>query len=155
MSTAIHQKVEIMRRGEDPFVLAKLPSGWVCLAESQPMAPFGLPGAYCVLFSDPVVSDLNALSLEKRAQWGIDLAKVGDALIKVCGAVRANYEIWGNQDPALHAHITPRFSSETEARRMLPPRQAYDWNAGVKVDFSSVEVQNLVGKLKTELTARG
>lgn len=113
----------------------------------------GLPGAYCILFSDPVVSDLNALSRESRAQWGVDIACVGDALIKVCGAARVNYEIWGNLDPALHVHITPRFMAEAPDQRVLPPRQAYDWNAGPATDLASSIVKEMMAKLRAQFRA--
>lgn len=151
--TAIHRKVEACERGEYPFAIAKLPSGWVCLAESQPMTDGdGQPLiGYCILFSNPVVADLNALSIERRAQWGIDCARVGDALIKVCGAMRVNYETWGNLDPALHTHITPRFSAEASEKRVLPPRQAYDWTSGLATDLTSATVQQLITRLMAEL----
>jgi diadenosine tetraphosphate (Ap4A) HIT family hydrolase len=42
------------------------------------------------------------------------MARVGDALIRVCGAQRINYAVMGNSDPVLHAHITPRYADEPE-----------------------------------------
>ena len=148
MSTPIHRKVELCERGEYPFAIAKLKSGWVCLGESQPLR------GYCVIFSDPVVSDMNALSFEARAQWGVDCARVGDALIKLLGAIRINYETWGNQDPALHTHISPRFQNEPADRRTLPPRQAYDWSKPV-ADSADPQVAKLIADLRRELAASG
>lgn len=81
-----------------------------------------------MLFADPIVESFNHLSEPKRAQYGIDMARVGDALLKVAGAYRINYETWGNLDPALHTHIVPRFQSEPDQQRVMPPRQAYEWS---------------------------
>ncbi len=146
MITPIHRKVALCEKGEYPFAIAKLPSGWVVLGETQPLR------GYCLIFSNPVVSDLNALSLEARAQWGVDCAKVGDALIKVLGAVRANYETWGNQDPALHTHISPRFSDEPADRRTLPPRQAYDWSKPL-ANPAEPATAALIAALRAELSS--
>ena len=145
MSTPIHRKVALCESGEYPYAIAKLPSGWVVLGETQPLR------GYCLLFSNPVVTDLNALSTTARAQWGLDCARVGDALIKVLGAVRANYETWGNQDPALHTHISPRFSDEPPDKRALPPRQAYDWSQPTTDPFAP-EIKKLIAALQTELS---
>lgn len=153
MSTPIHRKVALAEKGEYPFAIAKLPSGWVCLGETQPVHDASgkmLPG-YCLLFSDPVVADMNALSHDARAQWGIDCARVGDALINVLGALRVNYETWGNLDPALHTHITPRFRSEPEDKRTLQPRQAYDWSKPA-IDVSSAAIQDLISRLRKALS---
>jgi diadenosine tetraphosphate (Ap4A) HIT family hydrolase len=76
------------------------------------------------------LKDLNALNDARRAQYCLDMSYIGDALLEVCGAYRINYETWGNLDPALHTHIVPRFMSEADHLRVLPPRQAYDWNNG-------------------------
>jgi len=49
------------------------------------------------------------------------MAMIGDALLEVTGAYRINYAILGNTDPALHAHIIPRYLGEPEAfRKGLP-----------------------------------
>jgi diadenosine tetraphosphate (Ap4A) HIT family hydrolase len=49
------------------------------------------------------------------------MVAIGDALLEVTDAFRINYAILGNSDPALHAHIVPRYRSEPDAsRRDLP-----------------------------------
>src|SRR5260221_4198698 len=56
------------------------------------------------------------------------MAMVGDALLATTQALRINYAIYGNVDPALHAHIFPRHATEPEATRTAQP-WALDWNA--------------------------
>ena len=86
-----------------------------------------LPG-YCLLLPDPVVPHLNALEADARAQFLFDMALVGDVLLVITAAARINYAIYGNVDPALHAHIFPRDSAEPESTRTAQP-WALDWNA--------------------------
>ena len=115
----IEQRVEAARRGENPYVIARLPSGWLVIGDHQP-----LPG-YCVLLADPVVESLNALPEPERARYCLDMARVGDALLAVTGAYRVNYETWCNLAPSLHTHITPRYASEPGWRRRMIPTRAY------------------------------
>lgn len=115
MPTAIHARVRAAQAGEILSVICRMPSGWAVMGDSQ------LLRGYCLLLADPVVPDLNALSGAGRAQFLSDMATIGDALLEVTDAVRCNYEILGNQDPALHAHIFPRFITEPEEFRTVPP----------------------------------
>lgn len=92
-----------------PGLICKMDSGWLVLADMQYLR------AYCILMADPVVSSINDLSIEKRAEFLQDMAIAGDALLKVTGAYRINYAIMGNSDPFLHAHIVPRYSDEPVA----------------------------------------
>ena len=46
--------------------------------------------------------------------------------ISTTGALRINYAIFGNLEPALHAHVHPRYADEPEAMRTNNPF-AYDW----------------------------
>jgi diadenosine tetraphosphate (Ap4A) HIT family hydrolase len=121
-ASTIHVLVERCRAGQLPALIAKLPSGWVVMGERQV-----LPG-YCLLLPDPVVPHLNALQADVRAQFLFDMALVGDVLLAVTAAARINYAIYGNVDPALHAHIFPRDSAEPEDTRTAQP-WALDWNA--------------------------
>lgn len=43
-----------------------------------------------------------------RSGWAV----IGDALLDVTKAHRINYEILGNSEPELHAHIFPRYEDE-------------------------------------------
>ncbi len=114
MSTLIHQRVEAARAGDNPTVICRMPSGWAVLSDVQFLR------GYSLLLSDPVAPDLNALDRHQRAQYLLDMAAIGDALLEVTGAFRINYEILGNLDPALHAHIIPRYMTEPEDLREGP-----------------------------------
>ncbi|HEX8029418.1 MAG TPA: HIT domain-containing protein [Vicinamibacterales bacterium] len=126
MPTAIHRQVEAARRGELARVVARMASGWAVLGDPQ------ITDGYCLLLPDPVVSDLNALTGDKRRQFLADMARLGDAVLSVTGAERINYEILGNVEPALHAHIIPRHTSEVPDLRKQPV-WLHDWSAAVPV----------------------
>ena len=123
----IAERVAAARAGTNPTVIARVPSGWVCIGDVQ-----FLPG-YCVLLADPVVPSLNDLSPDARAVFLADMARVGDALLKLTDATRINYEILGNSEPELHAHIFPRYASEPEERRRMPV-WFYDWAGAERFD---------------------
>ena len=114
MSTLIHQRVEMAREGRNPTVICRVPSGWAVLGDTQ------ITPGYAILLSDPVVPDLNDLSLEDRGVYLRDMSIIGDALLEVTGAALINYEILGNTDRALHAHIVPRYIEEPDEQRRKP-----------------------------------
>lgn len=127
--TAIHRRVAALNEGREPTVVARLRSGWVVLGDPQVLS------GYCLLLPDPVCADLNSLDEEGRAQFLSDMAAVGDALLAVTGAKRCNYAIFGNLEPALHAHIFPRYADEPQALATAIP-WAYDWSAAPPFDAS-------------------
>ena len=120
--TLIHRMVAQCRAAEHAPAVAQVPSGWVVLGERQVLS------GYCLLLPDPVAPDLNALKVSARGRFLADMAMVGDALIEVLKAVRINYAIYGNLDPALHAHLFPRRRSEPDATRTAQP-WALDWGS--------------------------
>ena len=138
MSTLIHRRVEDARQGLNPTVICRVQSGWIVLGDVQ-----FLPG-YSLLLPDPVVPDLNALTMEGRIAFLQDMTILGDALLEITGAARINYEILGNREAALHAHVFPRFSTEPEEKRRKPV-WFYDWKSGPP--FDSTQHQPLMSKL--------
>lgn len=114
MSTLIHQRVNAARENKNPTVICKMYSGWAVLGDRQ-----FIPG-YTLLLPDPVVADLNQLTSSQRTNFLNDMALIGDALLEHTNSYRINYEILGNSEPALHAHIFPRYMSEPEQSRKLP-----------------------------------
>ena len=144
--TAIHTQVVAAREGRDPRVIARLFSGWAVFGEQQ------FVRGYTLLLPDPVVPNLNALGARERIAFLSDMSRLGDALLKVTGAVRINYAMFGNQEPALHAHVIPRYADEPDALRAAQP-WAYDWSAAPRFERSAF--QELASSLLRELTRLG
>jgi diadenosine tetraphosphate (Ap4A) HIT family hydrolase len=128
--TAIHRQVEAARSGTLERVIARMSSGWAVLGDPQ------ITRGYCLLLPDPVVTDLNALNGDIRRQFLEDMASLGDAVLHVTAAERINYEILGNVEAALHAHIIPRHTNEAPEQRKQPV-WLHDWSAAVPFDVDA------------------
>src|ERR1700735_1466278 len=144
--TAIHQQVAAAREGKDPRVVARLFSGWVTFGERQ------FVRGYVLLLPDPVVPTLDALGAQERGQFLLDMARLGDALLNVTNALRINYAILGNLEPALHAHVIPRYAEEPEELRTSHP-WAHDWQAAPLFDRTAYA--QFSESLRNELTRMG
>jgi diadenosine tetraphosphate (Ap4A) HIT family hydrolase len=144
--TPIHAQVAAAREGRSPRVIARLYSGWAVFGERQ------FVRGYALLLPDPVVPDLNALGVLERSAFLTDMARLGDALLKASGAVRINYAMFGNEQPALHAHVIPRYADEPEALRAQHP-WTYDWKAAPV--FERAAYQELADSLLRELERLG
>jgi diadenosine tetraphosphate (Ap4A) HIT family hydrolase len=125
--TAIHRQVELCRAGKDPAAIARMPSGWAVMGRRQVLR------GYCLLLPDPVVPHLNALEAAARDRFMADLGRLGDATLAVTGALRINYAIFGNLEPALHGHVLPRYADEPAEMRTANP-WAYDWSLAPEFD---------------------
>jgi len=145
--TLIHENVALARENRNPTVICKMHSGWAVLGDSQ-----FLPG-YCLLLADPVVPSLNKMGLAQRSHFMNDMALIGDALLECTDAYRINYEILGNKEPALHAHIFPRYLSEPPDRIQVPvwyyPKEL---RQSVKIDYA--RDQSLIESLRKTITSK-
>jgi diadenosine tetraphosphate (Ap4A) HIT family hydrolase len=117
---AIQKRLVLARNGQDPRVIGRMESGWLVLADTQPLA------GYCILMADPDVESLNAMPEAARLRYLSDTVRTGDALLRATGAERINYETWCNLAPSLHTHIVPRYANEAPKQRVLPMCVAYD-----------------------------
>lgn len=128
MTTLIHERVIQCQSGTYPKAICRLSSGWVVLGDVQFLR------GYSLLLPDPVVPHLNAMDAESRKNFLYEMSVVGDVILEVTGAARINYEMLGNVEPALHAHIFPRFEDEAENLR-LKPVWFYDWDNAPAFDL--------------------
>jgi diadenosine tetraphosphate (Ap4A) HIT family hydrolase len=118
----IAERVFLAQAGTNDKVVCRMPSGWLVMGDNQ------VVDGYCLLLPDPVVSSLNDLGQPERLRFLGDMARIGDALLAATGAWRVNYEILGNSEPELHAHIFPRYANEPDDRRRMPV-WFYDWTS--------------------------
>lgn len=100
--------------GSNPMVMAELEGGYAVFGDVQ-----FLPG-YSVLLPKRKVSSLNDLNMDERQAFLRDMSILGDALLHVCYAERINYDILGNTDNFLHAHVFPRYATEEQERLEKP-----------------------------------
>jgi diadenosine tetraphosphate (Ap4A) HIT family hydrolase len=110
-------RIGAAERGENPTVMARMPSGFAVIGDTQ-----FLPG-YCVLLATPRVDHLSDLPRERRVRFLLDMSLLGEAIEAACrprGLRRVNYSILGNTDPFLHAHVFPRYEWEPPGRIGLP-----------------------------------
>ncbi|MGE5579270.1 MAG: HIT family protein [Bacillota bacterium] len=139
-------RLESAVQGQNPTVLLRMKSGFAVIGDTQ-----FLPG-YCLLLAYPKVGSLNDLSLEQRTDFLLDMSLLGDAIHAVCKLLRVNYEILGNTDPFLHAHVFPRYAWEEESRRKSPvwlyPQE--NWTLD-EYQFSPEKHGDLKGRLTSAL----
>jgi diadenosine tetraphosphate (Ap4A) HIT family hydrolase len=141
--TAIHRLVNRCRAADYPPLVTRLASGWVVLGERQVFA------GYCLLLPDPVVPHLNALPAARSTQFLTDMARVGAAVLAATSALRINYAMFGNVEPALHAHVIPRFTDEPVDTRTAQP-WAFDWSRAPAYSAAEHgELQRRIGALLT------
>lgn len=129
MITAIHKMVDACRQGASDTLIKRMASGWAVMGRSQFLR------GYCLLLPDPVVPHLNSLSTTERNMFLADMGALGHAVLVATQALRINYAMFGNVEPALHAHVIPRFDDESAAMRVSHP-WAYDWAAAPQFDLA-------------------
>ena len=113
-------RIESARQGKNPTVIARLPEAFAVMGDVQ-----WLPG-YCVLLVDrPDVDGLTDLDPEGRRAFLASMATLGEAVESACRAAdsgfrRLNFDILGNTDEFLHAHVWPRYTWEPADRLTKP-----------------------------------
>lgn len=130
-------------RGENPMVLTRMKSGFAVIGDTQ-----YLPG-YCLLLGVPKVYDLADLPLPARIDFLRDMSLLGEAITAVCQPQRLNYEIFGNTDPFLHAHVLPRYAWEP-AESLSRPVSLYPRELRHALQYQFAEATH--GQLKARLT---
>lgn len=115
-----NDRVRAALAGQNPTVLRRLSAGFAVIGDVQ-----YLPG-YCVLITDdPAADRLTDLPRQRRLAFLADLDLLGEAVARVCARRdpafrRINYEILGNLDAFLHAHVRPRYDWEPAELRRGP-----------------------------------
>ena len=101
-------------RGENPMILTRMRSGFAVIGDTQ-----FLPG-YSLLLTASSANHLTDLPFDQRSIYLEDMSLIGEAIMRVCQPRRVNYEILGNTDAFLHAHVFPRYNWEPEELQGWP-----------------------------------
>ncbi|WP_291291145.1 hypothetical protein [Enterococcus sp.] len=109
-----NDRIKACQTGTNPMLIKELIGGFAVFGDTQ-----FLPG-YCVLLPKKTVGSLNEFSLKERQEFLVSMSILGDAILAACSPLRVNYDILGNTDQFLHAHVFPRYLWEKEERRSKP-----------------------------------
>jgi len=93
-------------RGDDPWAVARLQTGYVKLSPTQ----YYLGASFFV--AKACVSELHELSGPDRQFHLIEMSEVAAAVFTAFAPRKLNYEALGNTVPHLHWWLTPRHASD-------------------------------------------
>lgn len=96
-------------------MIYRMRSGFAVMSDTQFLE------GYSILIAYPEAKSLNELSIEARQTFLTDMTLLGDAIMRATECDRINYGIYGNQDRYLHAHVVPRYETEPDHLRVIPP----------------------------------
>lgn len=135
--------------------MARLPGAFAVFGDVQ-----WLPG-YCVLLTDtPGTSALGSLTLIDQTKFLTSMAVLGQAVEAACRQAdpafrRMNYDVLGNTDEFLHAHVWPRYSWEP-AERVSKPVWLYPADHWTSAEHQAgPHHQDLRRAITDELVSRG
>jgi diadenosine tetraphosphate (Ap4A) HIT family hydrolase len=125
----ICRRIERLRAGEDPALIAELEAGIAVVGPSQYVR------GYCLLLCKTPATELDELPPSVRARYLDEMARLAAAVRAVVEPHKLNYECLGNQVHHLHWHIFPRTLEEPHPEQPVwtcmpapedAPRYAFD-----------------------------
>lgn len=100
-------------------VLAEVAATWVTAATEAP-----LPGYVCVVSKVHVMEPFALRGMARHAFWD-DVSAVAEAVKRVTGSPKLNYEVHGNTIPHLHLHLYPRYPGDPYEGAAIDPRAGH------------------------------
>lgn len=112
----ICRRIETIRRGEHPGLIAELGRTYAVLADNHG------PRGWCVLLLKRHEEHLDELVFREQIEVFHEVALVARAVRRVLSPRRINYECLGNQVPHIHWHVIPRHEDDP-----APTRVVWNW----------------------------
>jgi diadenosine tetraphosphate (Ap4A) HIT family hydrolase len=122
---------EAAERGDDPWAVARLATGYVRLSRTQ----YYRGASFFV--AKACVTELHELGRDGRDAHLAEMGEVAEALYQAFGPRKLNYEALGNTVPHLHWWLTPRYSGDPWPRRPIwenPDFVRLSWTGGLEPD---------------------
>jgi diadenosine tetraphosphate (Ap4A) HIT family hydrolase len=98
----ICERINLIKKGENPYFVKELNSGYVVIGDYQYFS------GYALFLAKEHHSELFELPMDARLEFLKEMSIVAEAVSKAFGADKMNYELLGNADSHLHWHLFPR-----------------------------------------------
>lgn len=107
MGCLICERIGQIERGENPYFVCALSTGYVVLGDHQRFQ------GYTLFLCKRHVTELYQLPWGFRTRFLQEMSLVAEAVTAVYRPEKMNYELLGNGDTHLHWHLFPRVSGDT------------------------------------------
>ena len=107
MGCLICERIGQIERGENPYFVCALSTGYVVLGDHQRFQ------GYTLFLCKRHVTELYQLPWSFRTRFLQEMSLVAEAVAAVYHPEKMNYELLGNGDTHLHWHLFPRVSGDT------------------------------------------
>lgn len=107
MGCLICERIGQIERGENPYFVCALSTGYVVLGDHQRFQ------GYTLFLCKRHVTELYQLPWGLRTRFLQEMSLVAEAVAAVYRPEKMNYELLGNGDTHLHWHLFPRVSGDT------------------------------------------
>ena len=107
MGCLICEHIGQIERGENPYFVCALSTGYVVLGDHQRFE------GYTLFLCKRHVTELYQLPWGFRTRFLQEMSLVAEAVAAVYRPEKMNYELLGNGDTHLHWHLFPRVSGDT------------------------------------------
>lgn len=107
MGCLVCERIGQIERGENPYFVCALSTGYVVLGDHQRFE------GYTLFLCKRHVTELYQLPWGFRTRFLQEMSLVAEAVAAVYRPEKMNYELLGNGDTHLHWHLFPRVSGDT------------------------------------------
>ena len=107
MGCLICERIGQIERGENPYFVCALSTGYVVLGDHQRFQ------GYTLFLCKRHVTELYQLPWGFRTRFLQEMSLVAEAVAAVYHPEKMNYELLGNGDTHLHWHLFPRVSGDS------------------------------------------
>lgn len=107
MSCLICERIEMIKKGENPYFVCELETGYVVLGDHQRFK------GYTLFLCKEHKTELHYLEYNFRLKYLEEMSLVAQAVFNVYKPEKMNYELLGNGDTHVHWHLFPRTTGDT------------------------------------------
>lgn len=146
MSCLICDRIELIKKNENPYFVIELETGYVVLGDHQRF------NGYTLFLCKEHVSELHQLEFNFKMKYLEEMSLVAEAVQKAFDAEKMNYELLGNGDTHVHWHLFPRWSGDMPVKGpvwWLPKEEMYNDMYRPNED----ELKKSIQKLRNDIIA--
>lgn len=151
MGCLVCERIEMIKKGINPYFVIELETGFVVIGDHQHFK------GYTLFLCKEHSTELHFLQKEYKMKYLEEMSLVAEAVYNVFKPEKLNYELLGNGDTHLHWHLFPRIAGDTPSKGpvwWLPVEKMYsDENCPSNEELNSMR-QGLKEEIERLLLAR-